>query len=582
MRDHRQRYLTKTPETTASEGRGDDTSDAWRNIAMFEDNLSQLSAPNSKRLQERLGEFWWERLIHPWDLSATPPPQPQQDLSFSLRNFDDTFENWDPILMRAAIGYWCHGYSPIPLNWVTDQGKVHKRPLLAWKHLIYRRPTLDEVVNAFSATGRGRYGTHVWANGIALLCGQAHGLYVVDLDPGHGSDDSMATIEAVAGPVLGNAPTEVSARGGQHIFFAPTSVPLAKQITAQGGTVTIGDRTVPVSGIDLLAECCYVVVTPTRTDDGGYEHLRETPVLPTVDGLALDLRLPEVFITLEAHTKSPHPTTVSRRRGSDTPHTGRASTEEERDEFIELWKHLGVVVTGEGDYGCPFHEDLHPSLHIKPDACVFFCHAGCGGGGLTLLRQRHRSWSLEPHAKRSGSGPPSDKREVSAAVEPPLPPSLLQPPEGSSLHQRASTCPDPIPLFRQDIGESEGRRVPVDCRKHRCPYCGPRLRASQAAAVAAAFANEGVKVTAQSLPESKMGALRQWTRYYKEKGETILWVSIPTPDGERLPWRAVLTNPEDRYKRSSRSRAPSENRSTLYPMAPLTAACPPAGAFERY
>jgi hypothetical protein len=63
-------------------------------------------------------------------------------------------------------------------------------------------------------------------------------------------------------------------------------------------------------------------------------------------------------------------------------------TARERGAFAALWAEAGVELgTHEVMVRCPFHDDRHPSLHIDPVGCRWFCFGCRRGGGLWALRE---------------------------------------------------------------------------------------------------------------------------------------------------------------------------------------------------
>jgi hypothetical protein len=84
-------------------------------------------------------------------------------------------------------------------------------------------------------------------------------------------------------------------------------------------------------------------------------------------------------------------------------------TNEEREEFAELWREFGIVLRpGDNYYRCPLHDDHHPSLHIDAEGCRWYCF-GCGrGGGIGRL---HRLLGDAP-------GPPRVERLVGPVAGP--------------------------------------------------------------------------------------------------------------------------------------------------------------------
>ena len=76
-------------------------------------------------------------------------------------------------------------------------------------------------------------------------------------------------------------------------------------------------------------------------------------------------------------------------------------TAQEQATFAELWSELGVVVEPrEFMARCPLHDDHHPSLHIDPEGCRWFCFGCRRGGGIQALRR-----IAHPEAESSSEQP---------------------------------------------------------------------------------------------------------------------------------------------------------------------------------
>jgi hypothetical protein len=62
-------------------------------------------------------------------------------------------------------------------------------------------------------------------------------------------------------------------------------------------------------------------------------------------------------------------------------------TAREQREFADAWLREGIVLAdGDAYYRCPFHPDDHPSLHIDPVGCRWYCFGCRRGGGPGALR----------------------------------------------------------------------------------------------------------------------------------------------------------------------------------------------------
>ncbi len=139
----------------------------------------------------------------------------------------------------AAIDFVDRGWSVIP---VEPRGK---RPLIPWLELQTRLPRPDEIVDWFV-----RYP----AANVAIVTGILSGLVIVDVDPEHGGEESLAVLTREHGP-LPPTPTVQTGGGGHHLYFAHP-----------GGAVPnrVGLR----HGVDVRADGGCVVAPPSTHPSG--------------------------------------------------------------------------------------------------------------------------------------------------------------------------------------------------------------------------------------------------------------------------------------------------------------------------
>jgi len=119
--------------------------------------------------------------------------------------------------------------------------------------------------------------------GVAIRTGRASRLLVLDIDPRHGGDDSLADLEQKYGP-LPSAPTVHTGSDGKHydLAYPPENLaypPGAGEISCRVG---LGG----FSGVDLKADGGYVVAPPSVHPNGKRYHwdvvhdLESTPLPP--------------------------------------------------------------------------------------------------------------------------------------------------------------------------------------------------------------------------------------------------------------------------------------------------------------
>ncbi|MEW6327661.1 MAG: bifunctional DNA primase/polymerase [Thermodesulfobacteriota bacterium] len=138
-----------------------------------------------------------------------------------------------------ALYYLSRGWSVIPIH------PQDKRPAVLWLEYQYRRASEDEV--------RGWF--HQWRDAnVAIVTGSISGLIVLDVDPKHGGDASLAGMEEVHGP-LPRTIEAVTGGSGRHVYFAHP-----------GGIIR--NKVGLAAGIDLRGDGGCVVAPPSLHPSG--------------------------------------------------------------------------------------------------------------------------------------------------------------------------------------------------------------------------------------------------------------------------------------------------------------------------
>ena len=195
---------------------------------------------------------------------------------------------------------------------------------------------------------------------VGVVTGWVSALVVVDVDPRNGGDATLAALEAEEGALPATV-TSLTGGGGRHLYFAhPTHLVPSRPL---GG------------GVDLKADGGVIVVPPSLHASGPQYRWRPGHGPDEHELATMPEWLERLSVTLDD----------SRAAGQQVP---VARTAHERATFAELWSELGVEVEAQEFMArCPLHDDHHPSLHIDPDGCRWFCFGCRRGGGIQALRR---------------------------------------------------------------------------------------------------------------------------------------------------------------------------------------------------
>lgn len=187
-------------------------------------------------------------------------------------------------LLDAALAYAERGWAVFPCHSPVPGGCSCRSPGCPspGKH-----PRVAKGLHAAStdpATIRGWWQRWPGAN-VAIRTGAVSGLVVIDVDPPHGGDHSLASLGARHGP-LPTALTVRTGSGGTHIYLAHPGVQIRNAAGTRLGT-----------GIDVRGDGGYVIAPPSRHPSGaayawgGPPGL--TPPAPPPDWLVEHLRPPQ-------------------------------------------------------------------------------------------------------------------------------------------------------------------------------------------------------------------------------------------------------------------------------------------------
>lgn len=142
-------------------------------------------------------------------------------------------------MLEAALAYAKAGWSVVPM---VPRGK---QPMIPWAEFQERRADPDEIRSWFQR----------WPDAnIAVVTGAVSGIVVLDIDPRHGGEASLALLEDEIGPI----PSTVEALtggGGRHLYFGYPGR-------------TVRNRTGLRPGLDLRGDGGIVVVPPSLHPSG--------------------------------------------------------------------------------------------------------------------------------------------------------------------------------------------------------------------------------------------------------------------------------------------------------------------------
>lgn len=127
--------------------------------------------------------------------------------------------------LNAALHYLSFGWSVIPLL------PRQKQPLVRWQPYQRILPSVEQVKDWFT--------DHPDAN-VGIVTGAISGLVVVDIDPAHGGDDSLAGLERQY-QQLPDTIEALTGGGGRHIYLRHPGEPVHNKVGLAPGVDVRGD-----------------------------------------------------------------------------------------------------------------------------------------------------------------------------------------------------------------------------------------------------------------------------------------------------------------------------------------------------
>lgn len=141
--------------------------------------------------------------------------------------------------LQAALSYAQYHWSVIPMR------AREKRPMIKWQEYQQHCATQEEI----------NYWYQRWPEAnVGIVTGSVSGIVVIDIDPKHGGDDSLANWENEHGS-LPRTVEVFTGGGGRHLYFKHP-----------GGVVH--NRVGIVPGIDLRADGGCAVAPPSIHPSG--------------------------------------------------------------------------------------------------------------------------------------------------------------------------------------------------------------------------------------------------------------------------------------------------------------------------
>lgn len=139
----------------------------------------------------------------------------------------------------AALTYAGYGWSVVPIR---SGAKV---PLVRWQEFQARRAGAEEILQWFER----------WPDAnIGIVTGAVSGLVIIDIDPRHGGEESLAAWQTVRGPFPATVEAATGS-GGRHYYFAFGEAGLRSMVAV-------------AEGIDIRADGGLVVAPPSRHPSG--------------------------------------------------------------------------------------------------------------------------------------------------------------------------------------------------------------------------------------------------------------------------------------------------------------------------
>lgn len=165
--------------------------------------------------------------------------------------------------LQAALAYAGLGWPVFPVAWPTGDGTCACRSGAQCEHPA-KHPLVPGGRRAASVDQRriADWWAHWPSAGIGMLTGAPSGLAVLDVDPRHGGDDTLALLATTKGLSLPATLTAHTGGGGRHHVL---SIGGDQRVPNTSGRLPgLG----PTPGLDIRGDGGYIVVTPSLHRSG--------------------------------------------------------------------------------------------------------------------------------------------------------------------------------------------------------------------------------------------------------------------------------------------------------------------------
>lgn len=173
--------------------------------------------------------------------------------------------------------------APPVLDAATTEGVAHFYASLGWRVVPiipgtkHPRPTAWQDAATTDPVLIAEWWGHWPDHGIGLVAGPESDLLILDVDPAHGGDDSLADLEAEHS-ALPETVEAITGGGGRHLLFRWPTLPEGKSLGNSAGKLG--------PGLDIRAKGGQVVAFPTIHPDTGRRYEWEASSRPGETALA--------------------------------------------------------------------------------------------------------------------------------------------------------------------------------------------------------------------------------------------------------------------------------------------------------